>query len=173
MPNRKIEVVEYSPSWAQAFSELSHIISNCLGNLILKIEHIGSTSVPGLAAKPIIDLDVVVPSRRCLLDVVSRLATLGYEHEGDLGIFGREAFRRAENDVPYHETGRTWISHHLYVCDAHSRELARHIAFRDFLRANPDQALAYGKLKQRLAAQFPHDIDSYIQGKQELVEDII
>jgi GrpB-like predicted nucleotidyltransferase (UPF0157 family) len=118
-------------------------------------------------------LDVVIPSRQCLPDVISCLATLSYEHEGDLGIAGREAFRRAGNDVPYHETGRTWISHHLYVCDAHSRELTRHLAFRDFLRANPDQALTYGKLKQRLAAQFPYDIDLYTQGKQELVDDIL
>jgi len=155
------------------FSELSHIVFSCLGNLILKIEHVGSTSVPGLAAKPIIDLDVVVPSRQCLPDAISRLATLGYAHEGDLGVAGREAFRRAGNDVPYHETRRTWMSHHLYVCDAHSQELARHIAFRDFLRANPDQALAYGNLKRQLAAQFPHDMDLYIQGKQEFVEDIL
>ena len=171
IPKRKIEIVESSAIWAQSFSEISLIIAECLGNSILKIEHVGSTSVPGLAAKPIIDLDVVVSSRQVLPDVIYHLAILGYEHEGDLGIAGREAFRRRGEDVPYCEARKTWMNHHLYVCEAQSRELARHITFRDFLRANPDRALAYGKLKQQLTAQFPHDIDLYIQGKQEFIEE--
>jgi GrpB-like predicted nucleotidyltransferase (UPF0157 family) len=83
----------YHPQWPILFEELQVKFSDLLGNMVSAIEHVGSTSVPGLAAKPIIDLDVLLASAAYLPETIRRLATLGYEHEGDLGIAGREAFQ--------------------------------------------------------------------------------
>lgn len=93
-----------------------------LGDVAMRIEHVGSTSVPGLAAKPILDIDVVIESREKLPAAIERLATLGYEHEGDHNVAGREAFRPGEGTTP-----RTWPAHHLYVCAQDNRELLRHL----------------------------------------------
>lgn len=139
----------------------------------MSIEHVGSTSVPGLAAKPIIDLDVVIESNAQLPEAIESLAQLGYVHEGDLGIAGREAFARQGQDVPRDGTGRMWPNHHLYVCAQDSEELTRHLTFRDYLWKNPNAVLAYTKLKRQLAQQFPHDIESYIQGKRTFIDEIV
>jgi GrpB-like predicted nucleotidyltransferase (UPF0157 family) len=132
-----------------------------------------STSVPGLAAKPILDVDVVIESARALPGAIAKLATVGYEHQGDLGIPGREAFRNPSRDVPRDGSGREWPEHHLYVCAEDSRELARHVALRDHLRAHPAAAREYGDLKRSLARQHPTDIDSYIRGKTAFIEAIL
>src|SRR5215470_10125139 len=100
-------------------------IAAVLNELATSIEHIGSTAVPGLAAKPVIDIDVLLRSSTDLPLVIRRLAELGYEHRGDLGVSGREAFQ-AKLDV---------VQHHLYVCPPGSREYNRHIAFRNYLHA--------------------------------------
>src|ERR1700758_3707621 len=90
-------IKEYDPQWPVLFEELRVKFSDLLGNMVSAIEHVGSTSVPGLAAKPIIDLDVLLASASYLPETIRRLATLGYKHEGDLGIAGREAFSTPPN----------------------------------------------------------------------------
>src|SRR5579871_1315080 len=127
------------------------------------IEHVGSTAVPGLAAKPIIDLDVLLFSAGDLPSVIARLASLGYEHRGDLGIAGREAFRAPLND----------FRHHLYVCLPAGKEYRRHIAFRDYLRTHPREARAYASLKRDLARQFRDDREAYNQAKSRFVTEIL
>jgi len=170
---RKVEIVEYNPQWPHFFNELSGVISTAIGDLALRIEHIGSTSVPGLAAKSIIDLTVVIASREFLPETIYRLAVLGYEHEGDLGIPGREAFAREGEDVPRDETGRKWPAHHLYVCAQDNAELARHVAFRDYLRDNREEARSYEKLKYQLAQQFAYDVEAYCEAKTHFVNRIL
>ena len=176
MPTDKthtIEIADYAPEWPLIFADLKHVIETALGYHVLSIEHVGSTSVPGLAAKPIIDLDVVIESEAIVPNVIEELSELGYRHAGDLGVPGREAFGRSGHDVPYDGTGRTWLSHHLYVCPQQGEELARHLAFRDCLRDNPADALECEGLKRRLARRFRHDIESYIEGKSPFVERIL
>lgn len=168
-----IEIVDYDPRWPQIFADLSAVIRGHLVDLASGIEHVGSTAVPGLCAKPIIDLDVVIASRDHLPQVVQSLAQLGYEHQGDLGIAQREAFRRAGSDVPHAGRGRSWPEHHLYVCARDNAELHRHIAFRDALRANPAYAAAYGQLKRRLADQFRQDRNAYCDAKTLFVEKVL
>jgi GrpB-like predicted nucleotidyltransferase (UPF0157 family) len=119
--------------------------------------------VPGLAAKPVIDMDVVIRPETDLAPVVERLATLGYVHLGDLGIAGREAFR-ATPDLP---------RHHLYVCAAGSAALQAHLTLRDALRADPARAAAYGALKYELAERFRDDIDSYVEGKTPFITSVL
>ena len=152
---RRVTVVDYDPAWPAAFERLRARIWPVVADLAIAIEHVGSTSVPGLAAKPVIDLDVVLRSGDDLPAAVGRLATLGYAHRGDLGIAGREAFEPPPGPP----------EHHLYVCPPDSSALANHLALRDRLRGDPELAAAYGALKQRLATAFAHDIDGYVDGK--------
>ncbi len=174
MPIYPIRVVDYDHNWSLIFADLSRVIAGALGELALAIEHVGSTSVPGLAAKPIIDIDVVVESRGAVSEAIKRLAPLGYVHSGDLGVPGREAFGHdGGEEVPRDGSGRRWPPHNLYVCEQDNEELARHLTFRDYMRQNPQGAAEYAELKRGLAQRFPNDIDAYIEGKTELVEGIL
>ncbi len=160
---KEIIVVGYDAAWPEIFESLRLPVAKALDGLALDIHHVGSTSVPGLHAKPIIDMDVVIPGRSDLAEAISRLSTLGYIHRGDLGIPEREAF--------YSPPGTP--THHLYVCHSASRELARHLAFRNHLRANREDASRYAEIKLDLAARFRYDIDSYVEGKSDFVQSIL
>jgi GrpB-like predicted nucleotidyltransferase (UPF0157 family) len=131
--------------------------------LAAAVEHVGSTAVIGLAAKPIIDMDILLASADALTEAIERLANLGYTYQGDLGIPEREAFLAAADDFP----------HHLYVCPPHSREYQRHLAFRDYLRSHSKDAEGYGDLKKALALKFTHDRAGYIAGKEALVRELL
>jgi GrpB-like predicted nucleotidyltransferase (UPF0157 family) len=157
-PPPAIEVVEHDPAWADRFEAIRARLAPALDGIAVAIEHVGSTAVPGLAAKPIIDIDVVVADRAAIPDAIKRLAGLGYTYLGDLGVRDREAFRRPPG------TER----HNLYVCLAGGEGLRNHLALRDHLRGHPDEVRAYGDLKRRLAREAP-DIDAYVVGKTELI----
>jgi GrpB-like predicted nucleotidyltransferase (UPF0157 family) len=160
---RPIKVVAYDPAWPDLFARLRAPVWAVVQDYALSIEHVGSTSVPGLAAKPVIDISVVVKTDADVPRTIAALATLGYAHRGNLGIEGREAFRAPANLPP----------HHLYVCPAGSLALRNHIVLRDYLRAHPDVARQYGVLKKQLAAQFPDDIESYVAGKTAFIVRIL
>ena len=113
-----------------------------------------------LEAKPILDIDVVIRTRDELPAVTERLSTLGYEHLGDLGIAGREAF--SGKGVPQEDSGRRWPAHNLYVCASDSEELTWHLAFRDYLRAHPEAVQIYGQIKREQAKRHPSDMDAYL-----------
>ncbi len=164
MVTRKIVVVLYNPRWAQDFAKIRAELEDALGGLALQIEHVGSTSVPGLAAKPVIDVDVVIRDDSVLGDAVSKLAEIGYEHEGNLGIPGREAFR--------YDGKEHLRKHHLYVCPQDSAELKRHLAFRDYLRAHPEAVREYSRIKEEGTALYPDDIDRYIAYKAPFIQRI-
>lgn len=124
----------------------------------IAIEHVGSTSVPGLAAKPVIDMNIVV-RRDDVPKATEILATLRYVHVGNQGIADREAFKYSFNKP----------AHHLYVTPDDSAELQRQILFRDYLRANPEVAQQYGELKQKLAKQYHDDRVAYTDAKTEFI----
>lgn len=154
---KQVFVLPYDPRWPSDFEAIRRELAECLEELAICIEHVGSTSVPGLSAKPIIDLDVVIEDYAAFPAVKEHLRKLGYIHEGDLGIPGREAFR--------YENKPHLRKHHLYVCSRDSEEPHRHITFRDFLRANPPAAKVYGDVKEAAARLYPEDIDGYIAYK--------
>ena len=164
MQTAKIIVLPYSKAWASAFEDIKSEIERALGDLIVGIEHIGSTSVVGMSAKPCIDIDVVIKDYSVFDAVVKRLGAIGYIHEGDLGIKDREAFKYT--DKPH------LMAHHLYVCPQYSMELHRHITFRDFLRKNPDAVRRYSAVKEKAAELFPNDIDKYIKYKSPCIEEL-
>ena len=164
METRKVIVLPYDKAWKSAFEYIRQELEAAIGDLVIGIEHVGSTSVEGLSAKPCIDIDVIIKDYTVFNDVVQKLATIGYMHEGNLGIKDREAFRYT--DKPH------LLTHHLYVCPQDSRELHRHITFRDFLRSNPAAAKKYGRVKETAAQLFPNDIDRYIQYKTPCIAEL-
>ena len=164
MKTKKVIVLPYDEAWESAFESIRSEIEVALGDLMLRPEHVGSTSVEGMSAKPCIDIDVVIRDYSVFDDVVKRLNAIGYIHEGDLGIKGREAFKYA--DKPH------LMTHHLYVCPSDSEELHRHITFRDFLRGNPKAVKRYSQVKEEAAELFPNDIDGYIQYKSPCIEQL-
>lgn len=164
MRTEKVVVVPYNEKWPEGFEKIRSVISKSLGDLALSIEHVGSTSVYGLWAKPIIDLDVVISDYSVLPQVIEKLKEIGYEYEGNLGIEGREAFS--------YEGEPELMLHHLYVCPKDSPELKRHITFRDYLRTHPDVAEEYSRVKREGARLYPDDIDSYIEYKGHVIEKI-
>ena len=155
-----IAVVPYDEAWIGRFDALKARVNSAMGALARRIEHVGSTAVPGLPAKPVIDIDVVIEREDQLEEVIKRLAAIGYRFRGDLGITGRYAFRSPAGSP----------DHHLYVCGEDSVALHRHLALRDYLRRHPEEAAAYGKLKQRLAQEHPFDRSAYTDGKTRWIE---
>jgi GrpB-like predicted nucleotidyltransferase (UPF0157 family) len=162
-PMNPVIIVDYDPRWPEEFQTLRSQISAVLESMATEIEHVGSTAVPGLAAKPIIDIDVLLASAGDLPLVIKKLASIGYEHRGDLGITGREAFRSPPNA----------FRHHLYVCPPGSDAYREHITFRNYLRTHPQDADAYADLKRNLAARFIDNREAYTQAKTEYVTGIL
>ena len=164
MRTRKVVVLPYDVAWQSAFEKIKVEIEEAIGNLMIGIEHVGSTSVAGMSAKPCIDIDVIIKDYSVFAAVVDGLKAIGYIYEGDFGIKDREAFQYT--DKPY------LMTHHLYVCPQHSEELHRHITFRDFLRSNPEAVKKYSLIKEKAAKLFPNDIDGYIEYKSPCIEEL-
>ena len=164
MKTAKVIVLPYDTAWKTAFEEIKKELEEAIGDLIIGIEHVGSTAVEGLSAKPCIDIDVIIRDYSIFDAVVCKLKTIGYIHEGDLGIKDREAFKYS--DKPH------LLNHHLYVCPQDSEELHRHITFRDFLRSNPEAVKKYSLSKETAALLFPDSIDQYIEYKSPCIEEL-
>ena len=159
-----VEIADYDPAWPAQFADLAKRVHAAFADgPLLVIEHVGSTAVVGLAAEPMIDMDVILPSHDALPDAVARLETLGYVHEGDGGVPGRESFRWPSGE----------LRHHLYVCACDCPEYRRHIAFRNYLRRHLDTAQQYAALKRDLAARFRADRPAYDDGKAQFVEAVL
>ena len=165
MRTKKVVVVPYDPSWSENFLILRKELEEALQGRFLAIEHVGSTSVPYLCAKPILDVDVVIGNEpEDFIATRDALARIGYIHRGNLDIEGREAFAY---------TGKEHLqAHHLYVCPENSKELHRHLTFRDHLRLCAEDRERYAEIKREAAALFPEDIDSYIEYKGQVILEI-
>ena len=164
MITRRVVVLPYDVEWQSAFEKIKGEIEEAIGDLIIVIEHVGSTSVKGMSSKPCIDLDVIIEDYSAFSAVVEGLKGIGYIHEGDLGIKDREAFKYS---------GKEHLQmHHLYVCPEYSEELHRHIRFRDFLRSSPDAVKRYSLVKEKAAELFPNDIDGYIEFKSPCIKEL-
>lgn len=154
----------YRQSWIDDFNQIKRVIQETLLNLNISIEHVGSTSIPQLAAKPIIDIDVVYDENVAFSEIKDRLEKIGYYHNGDQGIPQREVFKRS-TATPRHER-LDHIDHHLYVCPVDSEELKRHLLFRDYLRANEEARSQYRDLKYKIAEEANQDRKKYAQLKE-------
>lgn len=158
-----IEVHDYDPVWQAQFEELKLRLLSVVESLCDRIEHVGSTSVPGLAAKPVLDIDIVLTDFDRLPEVIRGLERLGYQHRGDLGIEFREAFRQPES----------LVRHNLYVCLESSLAFKNHIRLRNQLRDSAKLRDQYSQIKKSLARQFPNDIDAYVAGKTDFILSVL
>lgn len=159
---RKIDVVEYDPSWPGLFDLEAERIKQALGHNCIEIHHIGSTSIPGLSAKPIIDMLPVVRNIQDIDKSTKAMESLGYEAKGEYGI----AFRR------YFQKGNDLRTHNVHVYQEADPEISRYLKFRDWMRSHTSDAENYDRLKLELAKKFPHDIFQYCNGKDAFIASI-
>lgn len=154
---------EYNADWVNQFEKINAKLQEVLNGLCVNIEHVGSTAVPGLSAKPIIDIDIVYNEASDFENIQTRLVSAGYFHNGNQGIEGREVFKRARtNENIIFDT----IAHHLYVCRYDSLELHRHLLFRNYLRKHPAAADFYMNLKYEIAKEANNDRKLYAAIKE-------
>lgn len=161
-------VVEYVKEWPQDFLKIKTELQKAI-TVMSNIQHVGSTSIPGMKAKPIIDIDVGLENWGNFENVKSKLATIGYEYEGDRGIKGREAFCR---NGKVHNEILDGIDHHLYVCSVDNEEYKRHILFRDYLRSHDEARDRYNQIKEEILAKVGSENRAgYVQMKEENYRD--
>ena len=157
-------VVNYNEKWPQDFLKIKNELTKVL-TVKCEVQHVGSTSIPGMKAKPIIDIDVGLENWSDFEAVKKALAEIGYEHEGDKGITGREAFCR---NGKVHNEILDSIDHHLYVCSADNEEYKRHILFRDYLRNHDKSRDRYNQIKEEILAKVgPKNRAGYVQMKED------
>lgn len=159
----KVIVTAYDETWPALFEEEAKKIKEILGSHCKAIHHIGSTAVKGLKAKPIIDILPIVDNIFEVDVYNSDFEALGYECMGEFGIPGRRYFRKG-GDNRTHQV-------HMFE-EGNKKDIQRHLALRDYLRSHPEDALAYGALKEKLASRFPDDIEAYCDGKDEFVKEL-
>ena len=163
-------MVEYDPAWPREFDALAAVLTPALGPLARSIHHVGSTAIPGMAAKPLLDIDIELAPGVSILAASEALAPLGYQYEGDLGVKDRYAYRRLSPAVPFSQGRAAWPSHHLYVCPHGSAELARHLLFRDRLRTCSSLLRQYLDLKHEALRRAKGVRQVYVDEKARLGE---
>ncbi len=161
---RKVAVVPHDPTWRDAFDRESTRIAAAFGPNLIAIHHIGSTSIAGIYAKPIIDILVAVAEIAQVDDRTLQMQALGYACLGEFGISGRRFFRK--------DNAAGNRTHHLHTFAVESPQVSRHLAFRDYLNAHPAAAQQYSHLKQALAQQYSADLQAYLDGKDEFIKAI-
>lgn len=158
-----VQIVPYDPAWERLFAAERRRIDAAIGQRVLAIEHVGSTAVPGLSAKPIIDIAIGLGSLDDVPACVAPLTELGYQYKGEHGLPERHYFTRGT-------PGRT---HHLHMMVVGEYQWSTLVPFRDHLRRNPETLSQYQQLKEELAARFPHDRAAYTDGKAEFIQAIL
>jgi GrpB-like predicted nucleotidyltransferase (UPF0157 family) len=164
MTRRKVEVVPYSPDWENLFNREQARLKNLFGKSQVSIYHIGSTSVPGLRAKPIIDILIEAENLELIDFVTEDMERAGYEAKGENGIAGRRFFLKSnESGVRFY---------HVHAFEKGNAEIERHLIFRDYLRTHPEQAVKYAEVKKQAAARNPYDIESYMNEKEPIIKEL-
>jgi GrpB-like predicted nucleotidyltransferase (UPF0157 family) len=161
---RRVEVVPNNPNWLNAFENESKQVAVVLGNNLVAVHHIGSTAIPMIHAKPIIDMLVEVREVAKVDEQDLAMQALGYEVMGEFGILGRRFFRK-DNEAGIR-------THHIHTFEANSAQVERHLAFRDYMRIHAEDAQKYSELKQELAKKYPNDIEGYMDGKDEFIKEM-
>ena len=158
---RRMEVVSYNLNWKDMYKEESEKIKNVLSDIIIDIHHIGSTAIPGIKAKPVIDILVEVKDIEEVDQYNCKMKELGYEVMGEYGIPKRRFFRKGGNK-------RT---HHVHIFQVGNEEIERHINFKEYLIAHPDKGREYSKLKEKLIDKYTYDVENYTNGKSDFIKE--
>ncbi len=161
---KKVEVVPHDLKWRDLFDVESKSVTDALGKNVVAVHHIGSTAIPNIYAKPVIDLLVEVKDIIQVDGQHSAMESLGYKVMGEFGIPGRRFFRKDN-----HEGVRT---HHIHIFEIASAQVERHLAFRDYMLAHPEDAQKYSELKRELARRYPQNIDKYMDGKDGFIREM-
>lgn len=161
---RKVEVIPHNPNWHSWFETESNQITLALGENVVAIHHIGSTSIETIYAKPIIDILVEFSSIAKVDERNPMMETIGYECMGEFGIKDRRFFRK--------DNAGGIRTHHIHIFEVNSAQVVRHLSFRDYLNAHTEAALKYSMLKRSLAKQYSHDIERYMDGKAGFIQEI-
>lgn len=164
LENGIVKVQTYNPNWDHLFQKEKNLLVIKLNGLHVDVQHIGSTAVPELSAKPIIDIMVGIINLNSSIEYIKYLEELGYEYKGENGITERHFFVKGTSEV---------TTHHLHMVEKCSEFWKRHLLFRDYLRKNGEVLIRYSNLKRELANRFPTDRDSYTEGKSGLISLII
>jgi GrpB-like predicted nucleotidyltransferase (UPF0157 family) len=159
---RIVGVVSYNSNWKKMYKEESEKIKNVLSDIIIDIHHIGSTAIPGIKAKPVVDILVEVEDIEGVNQYNHKMKELGYEAMGEYGIPKRRFFRKGGNN-------RT---HHIHVFQLGNKEIERHINFKEYLIAHPKKAREYSKLKEKLANKYNYDVENYTNSKSDFIKEI-
>jgi GrpB-like predicted nucleotidyltransferase (UPF0157 family) len=161
---KKVEVVPHDSEWQKAFAAEAKLIAPALGDNVVAVYHIGSTAIPGIYAKPVIDLLIEVKNITEVDNRSAAMESLGYEVMGEFGISGRRYFRK--------DSIKGIRTHQIHTFESGSAQVERHLAFRDYLIAHPADAQKYSELKRKLAVEHPQNIDGYIDGKDGFIKEI-
>jgi GrpB-like predicted nucleotidyltransferase (UPF0157 family) len=159
----------YNSTWKAEFEELKHLLVTELEGFQIDIQHVGSTSIPGLLAKPILDIDLIINDKTLLDDVSARLEEIGYVNKGEQGIPGRFACRQTSELTPRTATLKKWQVHHLYVCFSDSLALKNHLLFRDALLGDQRLTEQYAQLKRALLTEQGITREEYTKRKTEFI----
>lgn len=159
---RKVEVLPHQVEWSNMFRDENRKITNVFEKEILNVFHIGSTAIPNIKAKPVIDIMVEVINIENVDNFNNDMKQLGYEALGENGIPNRRFFKKGGDN-------RT---HHVHIFEQGNEEISRHLRFRDYMIAHPEEAMKYSQLKEYLAEKFPNNIEKYIEGKNNYIKEI-
>ncbi len=168
-----IHLEPYQSAWDQQFVKLKSTLAAALHPMTVDIQHVGSTALPGMLAKPILDIDIIISEKDLLVPVSYALEHLGYKNRGDQGIPGRFAFRQTAATTPDTGNGVMWTEHHLYVCYSDSLALRNHLLFRDTLLSNALLMRQYADLKSDLSAQPGITREIYTQRKTDFIISVL
>jgi len=159
---RKIKVVPHDPNWSKLFKAEANKLAAVLGQEAIAIHHIGSTAMPNISAKPIVDILVEVHDIKKIDEFNEGMMKLDYQPKGEFGIPGRRFFIKG---------GDATRTHHVHMFQTGDTEVERYLNFRDYMIAHPEEAQAYSRLKEKLAQRFPEDIEGYMAGKDGFIKE--
>jgi GrpB-like predicted nucleotidyltransferase (UPF0157 family) len=157
-----VRLVEYDARWPALFAAERQRIREQCGTLALSLEHVGSTAIPGMVGKPILDMAAGRPPGTWIQDYVAALEQAGYEHRGERGVTGRELFCRGQPRA-----------YHLHLVEEGGPLWHDYLVFRDYLRTHAEAARRYADLKRVLAARFSRDREAYVKAKSSHVQEIL
>jgi GrpB-like predicted nucleotidyltransferase (UPF0157 family) len=168
-----LQLETYQPQWKIEFEQLHYAFSELLKDIPVIIEHVGSTAIPGMMAKPILDIDIIPEKEGSLLQISKKLEQVGYISKGEQGIAGRFAFRQSNHLAPVTEQDMKWMSHHLYVCYANSLALKNHLLFRNALLNDQQLTNNYLQLKKQLLNEWGITREAYNKRKTDFILSVL
>jgi D-alanyl-D-alanine dipeptidase len=169
----KLVLLPYDPTWPDRFNQIRAALVETIDPVTGRIEHVGSTAVPGLSGEPVLDVVIAVETSDQMTRLIELLESIGYEQRGDLAREGREAFTLRQGEEWKDAPSRSWHPHQIYACLDESNQLQRHLAFRDHLRRNSAAATEYAMLKRELSERYPWDRTRYSGLKGSFISSVL